>query len=224
MPSWNKLPFRLFSMINVCSRAAGHQRNRFALTKIPLNISPTLAFSATKKQRKGKASQRKGIILEKRVAKIFEQEGKRNIQRNVILKDRHGNRSEIDVVFDTYPSWSPWKGRKYVECKNYVGSVPLEDVAKFKAVLELNGIDDSKGIFVTTSKFSPRCAAHAGNIQCIDGDELKRWEKRVRRKEVASTIYWWPLQGAQEQLGSIGWLRGVSFPHFDQKVFCLYLH
>ena len=192
-------------MINVCSRAAGHQRNRFALTKIPLNISPTLAFSATKKQRKGKASQRKGIILEKRVAKIFEQEGKRNIQRNVILKDRHGNRSEIDVVFDTYPSWSPWKGRKYVECKNYVGSVPLEDVAKFKAVLELNGIDDSKGIFVTTSKFSPRCAAHAGNIQCIDGDELKRWEKRVKRKEVASTILLMTLAGGAGAVG-VHWM------------------
>jgi hypothetical protein len=51
----------------------------------------------------------------------------------VILRDSHGNISEIDVIAGTF-------FKTYVECKNYSGSVPLEAVAKFKEVLSLNGI------------------------------------------------------------------------------------
>ena len=48
-----------------------------------------------------------------------------------------------------------------------------------KSVLELNNVKEKHGIFITTSTFSPRCKAAAGNIKLINGDELKEWEKKV---------------------------------------------
>ncbi len=76
-----------------------------------------------------------------------------------------------------------WR-RYYVECKCYSGSVPLKDVAKFSSVLELNGISQSRGIFITNSTYVPR--ATTIGIRCVDGDELKRWRKQAR---------WRPLIG-----------------------------
>ena len=64
----------------------------------------------------------KGVSFENRVVRYFKGQGEWNVRRSVFLTDKHGNRSEIDVVFGAL--W--WK--RYVECKNYgVGhSVPLE--------------------------------------------------------------------------------------------------
>ena len=154
------------------------------------------------KKRKGKTNREKGIALEKRVENILRQEGRHNIKRNVVLIDRHGNRSEIDVTYDQYPSWFPFvTGRKYVECKNYSGSVPLEDVAKFKAVLELNRIRTSNGIFVTTSKFTPRCYSHAEGMECIDGEALAIWEKKAQSKRMKRTML---LMGVAAIGGGVG--------------------
>jgi hypothetical protein len=64
----------------------------------------------------------KGISFEQRVVRHFKRQGEFNVRRSVFLKDSHGNRSEIDVVYGAL--W--WK--RYVECKNYKKgfSVPLE--------------------------------------------------------------------------------------------------
>lgn len=48
-----------------------------------------------------------------------------------------------------------WR-KTYVECKCYTDPVPLKDVAKFAAVLELNGISLSRGLFITNSTYVPR--------------------------------------------------------------------
>uniref|UniRef100_A0A6B2LML5 Restriction endonuclease type IV Mrr domain-containing protein n=1 Tax=Arcella intermedia TaxID=1963864 RepID=A0A6B2LML5_9EUKA len=114
--------------------------------------------------------------MEKRVAKILRNLGKRNIRQNVMMKDTNGCLSEIDVSHGIF-------FRQYIECKNYSGhAVPLEDVAKFKEVLNLNYIPISRGLFVTTSTYTPR--ATLIGIKCIDGEELKKWEKWSRK------VYW----------------------------------
>ena len=61
----------------------------------------------------------------------------------------------------------------------------VQDVAKFKEVLLQNRIPPSRGIFITTSYFSPR-ARHVG-IRCYDGKELKALE---------SAAAWAPLTRA----------------------------
>lgn len=46
--------------------------------------------------------------------------------------------------------------KKYIECKNFTGPVPLDYVAKFKEVLKLNRISPRSGLFITTSYYTPR--------------------------------------------------------------------
>jgi hypothetical protein len=141
----------------------------------------------------GRAAREKGQDLENRVKRIFELEGVKPVRTNVILKDRFGNRSEIDLVAGKYR-------KRYVECKNYGSSggagnggsgsgsssgsgsgssVPLEDVAKFKAVLELHNIPLSRGLFVTTSTYSPR--ARTIGVPTVDGEGLRAWEAAAKR-------------------------------------------
>ncbi|RYE83315.1 MAG: hypothetical protein EOO65_04160 [Methanosarcinales archaeon] len=116
----------------------------------------------------------KGQHLEGLVVRLLRAEGRSHVKQNVFLKDKHGNRSEIDVTC----GWGPFK--RYYECKNYAASmpVPLEDVAKFKQVLQLNGIPLRKGVFVTLGRYSPR--ATTVGIRTMDGDELRRWAARVK--------------------------------------------
>ena len=117
----------------------------------------------------------KGDALEMRVARLLSQSGQWRVRRNITLIDRYGHTSQVDVCagfFDIH----------YYECKNYSPSHPvgLEDVAKFKAVLELNGIPPKMGTVVTTSRFSPRCKTIG--LKCIDGEELRAWERRTSRR------------------------------------------
>ena len=114
------------------------------------------------------SSKAKGDALELRVARIARLLGHADVRRNVVLVDSGGRRSEADVVYGgAWPprpplSWLPWPLRRaptFVECKNYGrGGAPvgLEEVAKWKAVLELNAVPLRRGLFVTTSRFSPR--------------------------------------------------------------------
>eukprot|EP01132_Coremiostelium_polycephalum_P003553 gene3553-4427_t len=53
--------------------------------------------------------------------------------------------------------------------------VPLKDVAKFKEVLIMNGINPRNGLFFTAENYVPR--ARTIGIKTIDGDKLKRMEK-----------------------------------------------
>lgn len=81
-------------------------------------------------------------------------------------------RSEIDLSYGIF-------FKRYVECKNYGSkSVGLEDVAKFKEVLRLHSIPPRRGLFITTSTYSPR--AHHVGVPLIDGKRLDRWEKQAR--------------------------------------------
>ena len=119
-----------------------------------------------------------GTALELRVARALQRGGYTAVQRNVILKDAHGNRSEIDVAYD-----GAWWRRMYVECKAYHGSgssVGLEEVAKFKEVLSLNRIPISRGLFITTSSFVPR--ARTTGVRTLDGVELAAWERGLARR------------------------------------------
>ena len=123
---------------------------------------------------RGSAAKAQGTALEERVARLLRSAGWR-VSSNMILRDRHGNRSEIDVVFG--PPW--W--RTYVECKAYHGSgasVGLEEVAKFKEVLALNGLSPRAGLFITTTSFVPR--ALTTGVRTLDGAQFARWEARLR--------------------------------------------
>ena len=113
----------------------------------------------------------RGKQLEDRVARILTAEGRGKVTTNVILRDHFGNRSEIDVVCGRI-------FKTYIECKNYSRrTIPLEDVAKFKSVLELNGIPMSRGMLVSTGEFTPR--ARTIGIRCVNGTELDKWEARA---------------------------------------------
>jgi len=115
--------------------------------------------------------------LEQRVATALRNYGRKRVKTNTILTDGHGNKSEIDVCCGIIFTM-------YVECKEYHGhNVPLEDVAKFKSVLELNNLPLSRGLFVTTSDYTPR--ARFLGIKTMNGDEFVEYEKRsvkVRRR------------------------------------------
>jgi len=97
------------------------------------------AVSAAEARKAGRRAKAKGLALEIRVERIFKDLGKWNVRRDVKVTDRHGNHSQIDLVFGLFR-------KTFVECKNYKGSVPLADVAKFKEVLSLNKMSPSQGI------------------------------------------------------------------------------
>jgi hypothetical protein len=158
---------------------------------LALRSAPPAARGALAARLSGFASSKaKGDALELRVARIARLLGHADVRRNVVLVDSGGRRSEADVAFGgAWPprpalSWPPWPLRRaptFVECKNYGrGGAPvgLEEVAKWKAVLELNKVPLRRGLFVTTSRFSPR--AREIGVRCLDGDELDAWEARAR--------------------------------------------
>jgi len=129
----------------------------------------------------------KGDQLEARVAANLRRWGCR-ADIGVHVTDSNGNRSELDVV-----AWQPgwlwgWRRSWVVECKHYAPdhTVPLEAVAKFKEVLIVNRIPLARGVFVTTSSFTPR-ALHCG-IATVDGTQLARWlTAQVQRQRSR----WW---------------------------------
>jgi len=140
-----------------------------------------LPFHAVWTSLPGKESKLKGHAFEEEVVQLLRAMGHRNVVPNYRLKDSNGNLSEIDVV-------TGWVFKTYVECKKYDSkSVPLEDVAKFKEVLRMNGISSRRGLFVTNSKYSPR-ATEVG-IRTIDGMQLdalrSRWAFPAATKLIA---------------------------------------
>eukprot|EP01138_Halocafeteria_seosinensis_P007593 gb/GECG01007761.1/.p1 GENE.gb/GECG01007761.1/~~gb/GECG01007761.1/.p1 ORF type:complete len:292 (+),score=21.96 gb/GECG01007761.1/:1-876(+) len=162
------------------------QKHRTTLSKTkqtqkqPIAKKPASMASSVKRKSSSKSSgstmttTQKGDILEQRVLRILKNEGRSNIKNKLFLKDANGNRSEIDLCYGRL-------FKTYVECKNYSGRpVPLHDVAKFKEVLQLNNIPLSRGIFVTTSTYSPR--ATTVGVKTVDGKQLKEWETISRRR------------------------------------------
>ena len=127
---------------------------------------------------------------------ILVAEGRINVRTNVMLRDRNGNLSEVDVAcgFSSPPwSWVVPTRTMYIECKEYAASNPvsLDAVAKFKEVLILNNIPAHRGLVVTTSRFSPR--ATTIGVPTMNGEQLKVWEKaalasKSRRKGAAACI------------------------------------
>ena len=166
-------------------------------------LPPPLRLKLKVRGKKKRTTRQHGDILEKRVVKILEREGRSAIQRNVFFKDKHGNRSEIDIVYGNFP-WN----KRYIECKHYSRPVPLSDVAKFKEVLRLNDIPLRQGIFVTTATFTPR-SEHVG-VALVNGEELKAWEKRALRIGLYRTV-------RKTVLGSILFVI-VGASAFDQLV------
>ncbi len=128
---------------------------------------------------KEETAKEKGDRLEWRVVNLYKKLGKWNVKHDVTLKDKNGNTSQIDVVYGLLY-------RKYVECKNYSGPVPLEMVAKFKEVLQLNGISPRRGVFITTSTYAPRSTTIG--IKTIDGTQLQRMERNAFNTYVTKRI------------------------------------
>lgn len=122
----------------------------------------------------------KGDAFEMRVERLYKKLGKWNVKRNVILYDRFGNQSQIDLTYGYFR-------KTYIECKNYSDSVPLEMVAKFKEVLNLNKISTKRGIFITSSQYVPR--ATTIGIKTIDGIQLKQLEKSASRKQITRRLF-----------------------------------
>merc|ERR1712070_1096459 len=140
--------------------------------------------------------------------------GHSNVTVNYKLRDNRGNLSEIDIVTGR------WLWRTFVECKHYESkSVPLEDVAKFKEVLRMNGVSANRGLFITNSTFSPR-ATEVG-IRTIDGAELQRLHTRYGRFSILRIIR--QLRGAMVlgMLGGVGYIvasglnKGFGAPSKD---------
>lgn len=159
--------------------------------------------SKTKKltaKERGRQARAKGHAFEAEVASLLSSMGHRNIVTNYRTTDRFGHRSEIDIV-------TGWFFKTYVECKKYDSqTVPLEDVAKFKEVLRINGISPRQGLFVTNSRYSPR--ATTTGIRTIDGERLAslRWQQRfgilALRTGMRRAVWWSALAG----LCGMGWV------------------
>lgn len=107
------------------------------------------AAKNVKQEKPAKTTYDTGKELENRVARMLKKRGHICIKQNQRVKDRNGNWSEFDIVYG-------WPVKHYVECKNYSQPVKLEMVAKFKEVLRLHRIPKSRGLFVTTSTYTPR--------------------------------------------------------------------
>ena len=136
---------------------------------------PLKLLRASKEAQAVLTSKQLGDALEDRVVTMFRNLGKWRVRKDVKLYDSHGNLSQIDVVYGLlFPT--------YVECKNYASgkTVSLADVAKFKSVLQLNGIAPSRGLFVTTSSYVPRAVTLG--IRTLDGKQLAELERRARRR------------------------------------------
>lgn len=125
----------LLSMGKLFGTVTSKVHKQVAQTRNFLTRPSFLPFSAPP----SRTSRDIGNELESRVERMFRQSGQKNVKRNVILHDRYGNVSEVDLICGG-------RFRKtYVECKNYSGRpVPLSDVAKFKEVLQLNNIPIEK--------------------------------------------------------------------------------
>jgi hypothetical protein len=143
-------------------------------------------------------TKQKGDRLEKRVVNLYKKLGKWNVKHDVTLVDKFGNRSQIDVVYGLF-------FKKYIECKNYSGSVPLEMVAKFKEVLTLNGIPLRRGIFITTSTYTPR--ATTIGIRTIDGTQLRHLERGALWINISRKLFW---------LGALGFVGYSAYVHQDR--------
>jgi hypothetical protein len=128
----------------------------------------------------------KGDELEARVATALRRWGGR-ADVGVHVTDTNGNRSELDVVaFRRGWLWG-WQRTLVVECKHYAAdhTIPLEAVAKFKEVLTVNRVPLGRGVFVTTSSFTPR-ALHCG-VATVDGKQLPAW---LRNQVRANARHW----------------------------------
>jgi hypothetical protein len=155
------------------------------------------------------ASKEKGDQFEKRVQRLLQRAGKWRVRRDVVLRDKFGNISQIDLTYGLLRT-------TYVECKNYSGPVPLEMVAKFKEVLALNNVPLSRGLFVTSSNYVPR--ATTIGVRTIDGNELNQWEKSVRgrwlvRRSFQATL----LFTAVPLVGYALWNNKNEFSRFNYQ-------
>ena len=134
----------------------------------------------------------RGDVLEIRVQRLLSRAGHLRVRRNLQLRDKAGNLSQVDLAYGLL--WPV-----FVECKNYSkSSVPLEDAAKFKEVLRLHGLPPSRGLLVTTGTFSPR--ALTTGLRTIDGEQLRAWERRSyfwqRLRWIATALVLAGLAGA----------------------------
>jgi len=77
---------------------------------------------------------------------------------------------------------------KYFGKKKKNSTFPLQEVSKFAEVLRQNHIPLSSGLFVTTSRFLPRCQ-HVG-IKLIDGQQLAALEARAHYAVIYGAIKW----------------------------------
>lgn len=104
-------------------------------------------------RRLAQTSKQRGDALELRVVRAFLLRGRFPVRKGVIVRDSHGNISEIDVVAGLF-------FKTYVECKNYSGSVPLEMVAKFQ-VRALSRFSRRR----TTERAARRCSRNRRRVR-----------------------------------------------------------
>lgn len=149
----------------------------------------------------------KGELLERKVAKALKKAGKHNIKTNLLIYDKNRNRSEIDIRYGLI-------FRKYVECKNYDGQVPLEMVTKFKEVLKQNKIPLRKGIFVNANgDYSPRCYNARIKLYSFKQFEKKLTFQKWRRRIVYSALCLSLFLGyqAKKEYDSLNWFEKWRF-------------
>ena len=111
----------------------------------------------------------KGSKLEEYVTKLLEKAGYENVQ--------HIQRGDIGIDISCEMK-TPGRPRKVaVQTKNWNAAVQLKDVQKFIGVMTTHKYPE--GLFITTSKFTPKCMKEAESaeregkrLELIDGKEL----------------------------------------------------
>ncbi|MBU0665956.1 MAG: restriction endonuclease [Nanoarchaeota archaeon] len=120
-------------------------------------------------------SQEKGFVFEKFIVEMLKDLGKKNIQHNQQKKKKRifgeDLRFQIDITYGVFR-------KHYVECKyKEKNNVGLEDVAKFRSVLEIMEIPYNRGLMVTNKYYTERAKYYAkkNHIKLYNRNDLMSW-------------------------------------------------
>ena len=144
------------------------------------------------------SSYKKGLELEKLIAKLFKVKGYET-KHNVKLIGRSGVKHQIDVLAEYRAPLHV--SRIIIECKSY--DKPIDKDIIMKLIQEVQDLGVDRGILVTTSYFTPDAVSTAKgyNIDLWDGTKLRNLLKEVKIEEISileNVFYVKPLIPVEE--------------------------
>ena len=117
-----------------------------------------------------------GIAFEYYVKELYKE--KRKLSHNTTFRTEENIRVQIDLTYKTLFA------TRFVECKYKTKKIPLEDVAKFSAQLDLLDIPNRYGEIITNSYYTKRAIIYAEKkqIKLYDISDLERLTNKTRHQ------------------------------------------